>query len=173
MSVFVSLKSELAYIRYKSLYHFFLNWLDRHPIAQCLCQYIIGVFTSWHLLQYTSFRYDAIQIRFGNSLMQIQKNVRKTVFTSFHFNSPIQPPPFHHRVNLMLHPVFCTFNDGTFELDSVVVLSRSLGLFSQIWPAFLFPQNFLNLILFLDYLIHSRISSEIYLICIHIICPTS
>ena len=39
--------------------------------------------------------------------------------------------------------------------------------------AFLFPQNFLNFGLFVNYLILSRIDSEIYLICIHIICPSS
>ena len=63
------------------------NWLDKQQIVQCLCQFIIWAFSRWHLLHFTAFRYDAVQVRFENSLMQTQKNFRKIVFTSVHFNS--------------------------------------------------------------------------------------
>ena len=44
----------------------------------------------------------------------------------------------------MLHQVFCTFDDSTPELDSVIVLSRSLGSFSLLWPGLFIPPKFLK-----------------------------
>ena len=66
MSGFAFLKSEFAYLRYNVLH-----------CCCCCCfswrgvyvSFIIGAFTR-HLLQYTSFIHDAVQIRFGNGPRQ-------------------------------------------------------------------------------------------------------